>query len=270
MNVLFWNTNGRAIHDPIASIASDSAYRPDVIVLAESGVLPNILLPALAKAGAGNFVYAPSKCDRVSVYHKASIPLRPPVRDSRYFSIREWKGFKLPLLMVAAHLPSKLRYSVKTQELVCGDLAQQMRRVEKKYPSHSLFVIGDLNLNPFEQGMVGADRLHATLDRRIAADETRKVTGRHYRFLYNPSWRHLGDCASNPGGTYYRRSSDSDCIFWHVYDQAAVRPSLLPFLPDDCFSVISSAGSVSLRSDGKMIPVKKVSDHLPILLRLNV
>jgi hypothetical protein len=269
MRVLFWNINGNAIESHIAAIVVKKP-KPDVVVLAESSINPGRFLAALASAGAASFVHAPGACKRVNVFLSGTAVVHPPVLEGTYFSIRRLEQFRQPLLLGAVHLPSKLRYSQKTQELVAGDLAQQFAVVESKFPKHHLVVIGDFNMHPYESGMIAADRLHAVSDRRIAAGGTRIVAGKPYRLFYNPSWRKLGDTRAKPGGTFYRRTNDADCVFWNMLNQVIVRPSLLPYLADDCLEVLDMAGAVSLRKGAMMRPDEAISDHLPVMFSLQL
>jgi hypothetical protein len=125
--------------------------------------------------------------------------------------------------------------------------------------------MGDFNMQPYEHGMIGADRFHAVNDRRIAAGIARKVAGKSYKMFYNPCWRHLGDTVKRPGGTFYRRSSDADCVFWLMLDQVLVRPGMLPYIDDTCVSIPDLIDGVSIRKGMAMRPNDAVSDHLPLL-----
>ena len=129
-------------------------------------------------------------------------------------------------------------------------------------------LIGDLNMNPYEAGVVGTQALHAVMTREL----TRTVGGltareRHSCF-YNPMWSMMGD-AAGPPGTYYYHSSKPINYFWNTFDQVLLRPELARhFIPGDV-AVVSCAGGESLLG-ATGTPNKGVSDHLPIIATLRL
>ncbi len=54
-------------------------------------------------------------------------------------------------------------------------------------------VIGDLNVNPFEDALTAADGLQGVMDRAVAARPARTVQGHAWDYFYNPMWSRLGD-----------------------------------------------------------------------------
>jgi hypothetical protein len=205
--------------------------------------------------------------ERIQIFTRVA-PETYGVRESSYFTMLRFSARSTAnLLVVAAHLPSQLWYEKPTIRLACENLAGEVSLEERKYPGHSTVIIGDLNLNPYDEGIVGAKALHAVPARQIAERGRRKVLGRLYPLFYNPSWRLFVDSRQNPGGTYYRGSNDANCHFWHVLDQVLVRPALLRRLPVDCLRVLDNDGLISFRGrSGK--PDPRISDHLPILFSL--
>jgi hypothetical protein len=173
------------------------------------------------------------------------------------------------VLAVAVHLPSKLRYTVSTQRRIAADLAEEIRRAERKRNATS-FIIGDLNMDPFDPGVIEADALHGVLSRQVAAEESRSVNGKAYPMFYNPMWCHMGDASNPPPGSFYRRTSDNDCIFYHTLEQVLVRPALEPLINANSIRVLTGDG-VDMFTSARGIPRKKAfSDHLPIHLDLNL
>jgi hypothetical protein len=128
--------------------------------------------------------------------------------------------------------------------------------------------MGDLNMNPFEAGMVAArGGLHAVASRRIAARNTRRVQREDYKFFYNPMWNYLGDRAET-GGTFYFEHAEPVCYFWNMYDQVLLRPDLLEGFSPEHVRIVTDVRGVSLL-EGDRPDKEMASDHLPVLLELN-
>ena len=96
-------------------------------------------------------------------------------------------------LVVAVHLSSKLRKKTEDQIMSTLRLARYIREAEQNVGHQRTIILGDLNMNPFEVGVVGTEGLHGVMDRRTAAGISRVVHGEEYTFFYNPMWGKLGD-----------------------------------------------------------------------------
>jgi hypothetical protein len=157
---------------------------------------------------------------------------------------------------------------VKRQAFAMPGLARAITEAERKVGHQRTLLVGDLNMNPFEPGIVAASGLNATMDRRIAERRERTIAGRQYLFFYNPMWSLLGDASPGPPGTYYRNQTEHVAYFWHMFDQVLLRPALLPVFENADLKVLDTDGTTSfLRGIG--IPNEDVaSDHLPLLFRL--
>lgn len=173
-------------------------------------------------------------------------------------------GSHLTLVMV--HLASKLYLSDAEQADLAGVLARVIADVEQSAGDSRTVIFGDFNMNPFEDGVVGAMNLHAAMTREIAGRGDRVVRGRKYSFLYNPMWHFFGDLSSGPPGTCYYDQSGPLNYFWNLFDQVLIRPDLIPEFRYDKLAVLTSAGDTSLLSEaGRPRP----SDHLPLLFQID-
>src|ERR1019366_9368104 len=86
-------------------------------------------------------------------------------------------------------------------------------------------LLGDMNMNPFEAGMVIAGGLHAVMSRRVASRMTRLVQKQRYKFFYNPMWNHLGD-HGDTCGTFYYEGAEHLCYYWNLFDQGPAAATL--------------------------------------------
>jgi hypothetical protein len=157
-----------------------------------------------------------------------------------------------------------MHWSGQSQSFACVELAQQIDTEEQRVGHRRTVVVGDFNMNPFENGMVAAGALHAVSSRRVASRVTRTVQKREYQFFYNPMWGHFGDIASETAGSYYYSRAEHVNYFWNVFDQVLIRPSLAEAFNPSSLAIVRTAGARSLIGiDGKPDSVQ-FSDHLPI------
>ena len=141
---------------------------------------------------------------------------------------------------------------------------------EKRIGHFRTVLMGDLNMNPFEKGIVGTMGLNATMARSHALKELRTVQKQKYRFFYNPMWRHFGDDRNTPPGTYHYDNHQHVTYFWNMFDQVLVRPSLVGNIETDGIQIINSVGSVSLLTPEGTPDVSVGSDHLPLLFSMRL
>jgi hypothetical protein len=93
------------------------------------------------------------------------------------------------------------------QKSMSRRISEEIRRVETSVGHSRTVVVGDLNMNPFEDGMISADGFHAVMTSEIANKQPRSIQGNQYPFFYNPMWGRFGDNSEGPPGTFYQRPS---------------------------------------------------------------
>ena len=176
----------------------------------------------------------------------------------------------MDVLLAVTHLPSKLYWSSESQSQSCTQLAREIRRCEAESGHTRTILVGDLNMNPFEFGMVSSQGLHGTMARRVAERECRTALNREYPLFYNPMWGHFGDGIDGPPGTYYNSRAEHVCYFWNMFDQVLVRPSLLDAFDNDHLRILDTSGEDSLLTAGGRPSKSEASDHLPIVFGLEL
>ena len=264
---LFWNLNRGDLRELICELAR--AERIDVFLLVESGCPPWRIMEAI-NAERAEYKYGFTNCERLICLTRFDSRWMDPLLENDRVSIRKLQLPGRPALLVAAaHLPSKINFSADSQILEATELARMIEQVEAGEGHTRTVVMGDLNMNPFEPGVVGArGGLHAVMSRRVAARQSRTVQRQPYRFFYNPMWNHLGD-ARHAGGTFYYDGSEPVCYFWNMYDQVLLRPDLLENFAPEQVRILTEVGGVPLLTNGR--PNSAVaSDHLPVMLELEV
>jgi hypothetical protein len=265
---LFWNINGKSLQRSIVNLSA--AHEVDVVILAESGLTPAAVLTALNEQDTVGYHFPFSQCERVSIYTRFSREFLTPLFETPRLTVRQ---LTLPgrteILVAAVHFPSKLYFTDFDQGFECTQLSQEIRRVEEQVGHSRTLLVGDLNMNPFDAGVVSASGLNAAMTRDIALRRTRTVQARSYPFFYNVMWNHFGDNEGAPG-TYYYNSAAHVCYFWNMFDQVLVRPDLITaFSPQD-LKIIRDDGERTL-VDLRGLPDSSISsDHLPMVFKLSL
>jgi hypothetical protein len=264
---LFWNI----ARQPISSLISKLAltHEADVIILAESDIPGAELLIALNQHSS-QYQLPFGVCERIQVFTRFHSGFLSPVYEDDYTSIRK---LNLPghpeLLLVMTHLPSGLYQNPGSRSAACVELARLIANEEQRAGHERTIVVGDLNINPFEPGMISSTGLNAVMTKGIAAAGARTVKRRSYPLFYNPMWNLFGDGSGGPGGTYFYGRAEHETHFWHLFDQVLLRPSLVTSFPSRDLRILTSVNGLNLL-DSRGQPDRGVaSDHLPIIFSLN-
>jgi len=268
LTFLFWNLNKKPLKERIRRLTEFHAI--DILMLSECTVPVGEMLEALNQ-GESTYQFPYSENERIHIYTRFSDQFLHPVRDDPHFSFRH---LELPatedLLLGVVHLRSKLYQSEQSQAFGSIPLANVIREEESRFGHSRTILVGDFNMNPFEEGIVGAIGLHAVMSQSIAMGNSRTVEGVDYPFFYNPMWGHFGDRNAGPNGTYYRSSAEHVNYFWNIFDQVLIRPELIDVFAKDELQILDHDGGESLVSSRNIPDKINSSDHLPILFRLTV
>jgi len=266
---LFWNVYGRSLETRIARIAA--AHSVDVLMLAECPTPPAALLAALNASGAGVYHFPPSLSGKIRIFTRFP---EPEVIDqfnarSGRLTIRRLRLGSVPeILLGVVHLASKRNFSDSEQGLLATRAASDVRQVEDDTGNYRTLLVGDFNMNPFDEGIVGAQHFHAVMTKQRAREGHRTVQMEQYGYFYNPMWGNFGDRTDGPAGTYYLSSSRPVHYFWNMYDQVLLRPALMDYLTE--LKVLTDDGIESLVTRSGLPQKSSGSDHLPLLFRLDL
>ncbi len=268
---LFWNINKKPLQSSVARLSR--SHDVDVVVLAECDVPPQTMLATLNDGATVPFRFTLTFLDTIAVYTRL---------EARFFTTLEEdprtrltvRQVVLPsgsdILLVVTHFPSKLYWSSASQSQACTGLAATIRKWEERLGHTRTVLVGDLNMNPFEVGVVSSHGLHGMMTRQIAARETRTVLGRDHMFFYNPMWGHFGDALDGPPGTYYDARGEPVTYFWNMFDQVLIRPALLEAFDNSHLRIVDSDGVDSLLTSAGLPDRAVGSDHLPIVFGLDL
>ncbi len=169
------------------------------------------------------------------------------------------------MLLVFVHLIDKLYRGEPVQYGEAQRLATDIVRIERQVAHNRTVVMGDFNMNPYEDGLTGIHRFNSVMTAQIALKLSRKLQGKNYPYFYNPMWGYWGDRTPGPPASYYYNSESH----WHMFDQVLLRPSLVERIMPESIRILESDGEERfLTKFGN--PKKNFSDHLPLLFRMNL
>lgn len=266
---LFWNLNRKPLAHRVAKLATSRAV--DIVILAECVIDPEEMSGALRQMTGRQYVLPYSQCEKIMIYCGFAEDRLKTEADADRFTLRR---LTLPdadeILLVAAHLQCKLYDSNESQVYEFVRLADEIRRVEQEIGHSRTVLVGDLNANPFEPGVVSARGLHGVMTRQRAVRRQRTVQGKAYPFFYNPMWGRLGDETKGPPGTYHNNPGGHVNFFWNTFDQVLVRPDLLSAFRYEDLDVLTDDGESPLISTRGTPDAVVASDHLPIVFKLHL
>ncbi|HEX4158055.1 MAG TPA: endonuclease/exonuclease/phosphatase family protein [Rhizomicrobium sp.] len=262
VSFLFWNVASRANHPLIKALCNE--HQIDIAVLAELDSDPNALLLDLNLDVMQLFSETGGVTNRVRIFSRLPRNSVQPRYDSDKISVRRVAPpVGKEVTFVAVHFPSKLYMSDDEQTLEAVRTMREIEAAEEDAGHTRTILMGDLNMNPFDRGVVAADAFHAVMDKRIAQTGSRTVGGVAKSYFYNPMWNFFGNGAQGPPGTFFRKDSSHICYFWYLFDQVLLRPDVLGGFSDGDVKMVSRIGKTELlRPNGRL---NNVSDHLPIV-----
>jgi exonuclease III len=267
LTFLFWNTNNNSSFIPVKNIIEQ--HDVDVIILAECGFKTQELVVALNENQPLYFdENGLAQCEKIRIITKFNPKFLVPILENKRYSIRK---LSLPLLdsilITGIHLPDKRNNDSNNQLLTSRSLYNDIVKMEFAHQNDKTIIIGDFNMNPFEDGMISVNGLNAVMSENIAKSGSRIIQEREFKYFYNPMWSFYGDLGNNVTGSYFYRKNDN--LPWNVFDQVLLRPALIPNFDKDSLIFLDSIEDESLLSKNGY-PDKRFSDHLPIIFKLKL
>jgi hypothetical protein len=273
--ILFWNLNGKPLQAAAARLAE--RHKLDLLLLAECALAPEEMSQTLSARSAGAFhcrrlipgreFYAYSRFDPAACFG-------PVLEEADHYSIRPLTvPGGIDVLLAVAHLPILFKED-KDRRTICTGFGNSIREAERKARHHRTLVVGDLNVNPYHDGMLDVRGLHAIADLETVRRRDPRILDRvrreEYHFFYNPMWSHFGD-AVRPCGTYYYEKANREVDpLWNIFDQVLLRRELADRFKNEDLRILTGDGQIEfLRRDGRP-NAAAASDHLPIVFTVDL
>lgn len=271
VTVLFWNVGRKPLLARLARLAAREAA--DVVILAECVDAPADVVTALNTVGTG-WAFPPSACKRLRTFTRLPTGALTEVFNDASQRLNVWElrtDAGLPVLLAGVHLVSKVGWSDADQAAFTQRVAANLEVEEDRQPNRGTVVIGDFNMSPFDDGMIGGFGFHALMTRELAGRRSQRIVQAEpcRRAFYNPMWQFLTDRGASPAGTYYRHAAVPDNHYWYALDQVLVRPELagkvirVAILDHDGVDALTVTG-------GGWPDTDSGSDHLPVLVSLDI
>lgn len=264
MKVLFWNTQN---NEKINSYLYDAVEETncDILVLAEYHNNINGLCNQLSLLQKDFYPWQENACDMIKIISLRDYKVKL-LRDEHRYCIYSLKSAWGDLLLAALHLPSRLHYEPSDIEVYARRIRYDIEEEEQKQGHCRTFLIGDFNVDPFEDACINADCFHALPSGLEAKKGFRTIEGIRYTTFYNPMWNLFGDF-DNVAGTYFYNKNKNHMYQWNIYDQVILRPELIDHFINDSLRIVQNIkGKSLLGKNGR--PDKNISDHLPIYFEI--
>ncbi|MFN8579288.1 MAG: hypothetical protein U0354_20875 [Candidatus Sericytochromatia bacterium] len=272
VNFLVWNIANNKNIEPIL-INLIKKNKSDIVVLIEPDFNLNLFLTNLNKLTKKKYEISKSlmpnnKITLISNFNNLELTSNQDFNERMTVRKLNIKGYK-EIIIACVHLISKLNVNNSTQAFEATRYSNEISNAEVFAGHERTIVVGDFNMNPFEEGIMSAIAFNAVMSREVAKKRIRKVQGREYKYFYNPMWHFFGDIDKTPLGTFYFQSPDHVNYSWNIFDQVLIRPELIDCVKYNKLKILDSDGVTTLLKNGK--PDKNsYSDHLPISFTINL
>ena len=260
MKLLFWNINNKDNAD-----LALACMREKEVGIAAFGEFSGTEFSDELLKSSGYRPIGYGGSDKVKIIAQESIEVLDCFEESR-FTVLPMKIDKICFVMAAAHLVDRMSSADPEPRLV--DIRKMMDVIhgyESELSINRTIVMGDLNANPYDKELLLPNAFNAMLFKGIVRNKTgRTWCGNEYPFLYNPTIHWLSEELENYGSFYY--SGDCTNPIWNCYDQALVSPELMDSI--NSYSYLKRIGDRDLIA--KVRPNSKISDHLPLLVDIDL
>ena len=201
-------------------------------------------------------------CTKIVAISRPSVKMVVRQEQSRYILYdTEYRDEKYAIAGI--HLQDKKSADEAIRLETIRDLKADLNKLEKKIHTNKTIIIGDFNSNPYDRELLQMDAFDAVLFRKIINHaETHTVNGKKRRRYYNPVLHFIREDTENYGSYYYDGSYSP---FWHCLDQVLLSKALSSRIND--LKYLKAIGQTSLMNTVK--PKAKISDHLPLYVKIN-
>ena len=265
MRILFWNMGRKDSASHIAAILAETPC--DIVLLCEFSGDSTQLVARINVESPGfreDFLPNSSYLRILTTLPANCVTHIGDLNRSSFWTIQAGPA---SFTLCGSHLASGMHTDLRGRNHLLGRLRVDLLRIEAEVGHDRSIVMGDLNLNSYDEMVMSSEGLHAVSSFKEAKRGPKIVHGDKCPFFYNPMWSHLGDRSTGPAGTYFWETSSPVGYGWNMLDQVLLRPSLMQSFVDFEVDILTMAGKNSLLTKNGR-PKKSVSDHLPLRVHL--
>ncbi|MBD5116782.1 MAG: endonuclease/exonuclease/phosphatase family protein [Ruminococcaceae bacterium] len=259
INLLFWNLAKNSIENYISDIIEEH----DIDIGVFSEYKRNSVESIIAKLNGKYLSYeGMGVCDKIILIAKSHFDIKVRREQSRYI-IYSLKSDTEQFIIVGIHLQDNIHSDEYRRKIVIRDLVSDISEQEKILKHSNTIVIGDFNSSPFDNEFIQKDAFNAVLFKElILKTEYVTIDHRKYRRFYNPMLNYISEENLNYGSFYY--SNGIKALYWYCYDQVLLRKPLVNKLENVFYC--KTIKNKRLLKD--IAPNKKISDHLPLIVKI--
>lgn len=260
LNILFWNLNRNSIEKNIIECLVENNI--DIAIFTECNAIDIV---QIEKNLGQMYVYieGTQKDTKIMVIAKTTLEVTIIQQQNRY-SLCYVKNAIQEYLLVGIHLEDRRNYKIADRiNLTIKPLVNDIVQAEKSFECDNTIVIGDFNAEPYSEELLSKYSFNAVLFKSIIEkSEFTNPDGLRLKRFYNPILHYISEDTGMYGSFYYEKKHDTP--YWYCLDQVLVRKALVDNLAH--VEYLKKINSTDLLS--KMIPNKNISDHLPLLVKL--
>lgn len=267
MRYLFWNTNKNNVDEVIYTIIKE--YEPTVVALAEYvNDLDDLVRNIEICTGKNYIVLQKLACKvHILIHEKLSDHIEHCADHTNYtIKMIPYNSYNDSHIVAFVHLPSKMYGNKEKNRYLLEQITGKVNELDNN-KTRKVIILGDFNLNPYEEAMTYLTGCNAVSSKDIAMRIWRKDKNekdKFYFYYYNPMWNFLGDKDNIKGTFYYDKTSDHS-RYWNTFDQFVVSPALIKDI--DEIAIIKHVGGIHLENK-RGIPDTDISDHYPLYFKL--
>lgn len=267
INFLYWNANNNNISSYIVDACVE--HKINVLIIAEHKNIDTGYL--IRKLKDNHLFFQVERIDRDSrilLLHNTKKQINI-IKESKYYSAFSIKDNSGIYLLFALHLPSRYHQESSDLSMYASQVLREFEQLEGDRNTEKSIVVGDFNMNPFDDGMVSALSFNAVMCPIIAKKKPKRVLNEERKFYYNPMWHLMGNALNLCKGTFYY-PNETKSYYWYTYDQVIIRPDLIDKFDINNLNVIDIINKSSLINKNSIPNKKMISDHLPIKFKIEL
>lgn len=255
IKILFWNLNKKDLTSLIIELSQ--AKDIDLIMLAETENLNVNGIEQLKDKY--DFIWGLDEC-LVLCLAKKNIVISQIQSFKRYI-LFNCKKDDFCFNLIGVHLESQMPQQNDSRAITITEMKNAIASAEGENHNNKTIVVGDFNLNPYDNQMTSYAYLHAVSFKDLIKKDFIKHDNKIYKKFYNPMLSLISEDSKIYGSYYY---SDPQNIYWHFFDQCLLRKEMLSNFQS--VEIVKNINDINLIKDNK--PDINISDHLPIIVYL--